>query len=635
MSVLPSLTCALGLVSGVATAASTEDQIPFRSTAMEAASPPLVLAAQKQGRLALDIDTHTWAERGLQFDAPAANWELPVLPQGKSAVTLGDGAPTAWQGRLDVPGLGFTRVDGARTPPLSLVPGGMALEADLVDETGAVWARLRDPMRSPDERDGWRLITANLLAGPALAGWLGAPVEGALLAGARMQIPLRTAASPKTCSVPVWPGSAGTTTDVLLTSIAGTQSPRCKRSDSATVCDGPGGDPGQVIIAANATLANRDAADAADVPWYQQFSGSLPPYGNDQHPFLVWNLYRVDADGLITQIGRSALKHAFATANTGCTDATCVGNSQILGRGCADVYPVSSNDCNRFLAPRDEVWPSRGIWGRCGSLFDADCDGIADARTSGAFCSGVIGSPANDGYGLRLMMDEREIDPAGHPGARWFFDSWYVIRDDEEPFNTMGWREIFPSYVPGVRWQFTENPYQVGSIAEWWSTQGGVGDDRAWTLVDTGEGLAGIAARVTEPSAGTYRYDYVIMNFSLTRPITQGAEPNLRLLRNLGIDAISLSRAAQTKAGDFEFVDGDADAGNDWAAGATVGSWTWAAPSGGEFPWGSMIRIALTSTHAPHEGVISLHMAEPGTPALYQAVVPVPDAVTMLRSGFE
>jgi hypothetical protein len=53
------------------------------------------------------------------------------------------------------------------------------------------------------------------------------------------------------------------------------------------------------------------------VPWYSKFSGSFPPYNNDQHPFLVWNMYRV-ANGAIQQIGASGMKHAFLTINSNC-----------------------------------------------------------------------------------------------------------------------------------------------------------------------------------------------------------------------------------------------------------------------------------------------------------------------------
>ena len=29
---------------------------------------------------------------------------------------------------------------------------------------------------------------------------------------------------------------------------------------------------------------------AADIHWYAKFSGNFPPYNNDQHPYLIWNL---------------------------------------------------------------------------------------------------------------------------------------------------------------------------------------------------------------------------------------------------------------------------------------------------------------------------------------------------------
>lgn len=105
---------------------------------------------------------------------------------------------------------------------------------------------------------------------------------------------------------------------------------------------------GQVVFTPSSTLrnnVNEGSAQAtvpgdplgtsnvlwtADIPWYQKFSGTFPPYNNDQHPFLIWNLYRYNADGSIDQIGRSGVKHAFLTTNVGCAPAmaaipTCSG----------------------------------------------------------------------------------------------------------------------------------------------------------------------------------------------------------------------------------------------------------------------------------------------------------------------
>ncbi|MDP1270723.1 hypothetical protein, partial [Klebsiella pneumoniae] len=65
------------------------------------------------------------------------------------------------------------------------------------------------------------------------------------------------------------------------------------------------------IVIPTARLQN---SGAADVPWYRQFTGTFPPYNNDQHPYLMWNLYQ-EKDGRFTQIAASALKHAFYTTN--------------------------------------------------------------------------------------------------------------------------------------------------------------------------------------------------------------------------------------------------------------------------------------------------------------------------------
>lgn len=640
MCVLRHALAAALLISGGGVGASTEPATS-EPPPLGAKAPDLPegWASAEAGWLRLDLDRTTLKHWGLRTEGLGATQSVPVWPEGRVRVALGDGAPTAWQGSMRLPGLVWTRADGARSPHLRMLPSGTGLEAELVDGDGAIWARMQALMRSPERGDGWRVITGNLLVGPALAGWLNREIDGAALANVTLQVPLRGQEASKTCAAPVWPGTAGRFTDVLLTNLSSTMQQRCRQSGNpAAACDGPGGDPGQVIVASNVVLANSADPLATDVPWFQQFTAAQPPYGNDQHPFLVWNLYRQDADGNLAQIARSALKHAFATANTGCTDTTCTGTgfSQILGRGCSDLYNLGSQDCNRFLAPRQEVWPSRGIWGRCGSLFDADCDGLADTRVSGAFCAGTVGSPALNGYGLRMQVDERDIDPAEHPGARWFIDAWYVVRDDADLFNTMGWRELTPQWLfSGTRWIFSEGSYHVGSLLADWAAAD-AGDTRRYTLLDTAEGQIAVASRVRQLAPGSWRYDYLVMNFSLTRPVTEQAEPNLRILRNLGVEGIRVPRLdAGLMAGDFAFDDGDREAGNDWTLTELGDAWHWAAPVSGHLPWGSMLRVSLTSTQPPGVAGLQLEMAEAGSPETYAADALVPDPFVLLRDGFE
>ncbi|MEO8460538.1 MAG: hypothetical protein ABI451_08425, partial [Dokdonella sp.] len=90
-------------------------------------------------------------------------------------------------------------------------------------------------------------------------------------------------------------------------------------------------------------LGTSTALWTADIPWYSKFSGSSAPYNNDQHPYLIWNLYRFNFDGSIEQIGRSGVKHAFLTTNQGCAPGHGT-NSHVLGRQCGDTYGTGNND---------------------------------------------------------------------------------------------------------------------------------------------------------------------------------------------------------------------------------------------------------------------------------------------------
>ncbi len=608
-------------------------------------SPPVCKAAGS-GTLLLQVERSSIEQLGLRFEPALPEWHYTLLPEAGFRVELGDGAPTGLAGEgLLVKGLSLQRSDGARTPPLHINAGAQGLDAYLVDAQGDVWMQLQQGMRSPERAHGLRLFTGDLRVGPALAEWLGLSQAGSLLAGVRLDLPLQTEiAAEKSCAAPNWPGTKGFVADVLLVDVDGVTAVRCRSADAPSErCDGPGGAEGEVVVASLATLANSSAENASEVPWYQQFSAPQPPYANDQHPFLVWNLYRLDSDGELQQIARSALKHAFATANTGCVDQTCTGNgwSQILGRGCADLYSVASQECGRFLAPRSEVIPSTGVWGRCGSLFDANCDGFPDPRIghpTPAFCSPVQGSPSESGYGLRLVAAESAIDPDQHPDARWFLDAWYVVRDDANLFNTMGYRELFPTFDPPTssapQWRFDLAPYQTGDLLQAWVNLPG-GHQHHYQLLDTAEGQVGLGVRVTRLVDGRYRYDYTLMNFSLTRPVLDGAEPDLRVLSNLGLAGFSVPIIEPETATTAGFSDGDSVAVNDWSALLESGEVHWSAPTGVELAWGSLASFSLIDRRPPALGQTRLHLAQAGAPSFYSIGALIPDVDWLFGDGFD
>lgn len=583
-----------------------------------------------------------------------------LAPVGEFRVELADGAPTGFQsgrfqsGALSIHDLRLRRADGERSPALRLIASGKHnLDLAAIDSQDRVWLRLGHAMRSPDPREGLRLVTSEVRIGPALADWLQRPVEGELFAGASLNLPLRglpgASKNPfldlaKSCAAPNWPGTPGFVADVRLTNIdrVDVQPGRCRNlttvTQPLTACDGPGGDEGEVVIVPSATLRNRDAADAADIPWYTKFSGNFAPYSNDQHPFLIWNLYRMDADGGIVQIARSGLKHAFATANSGCSVEAvgCTFNGHILGRGCSDLYDASSNDCATFLGRRSDLIPARGLWGRCGSTHDPDCNGVESPRVGSDFCAPPNTSPAGDGYSFRLAARETAIDPAANPGARWFLDAWYVVRDDADIFNTMGYREIFPTFASSSWNVGAPSAFAAGSVLDRWLALAPGDAETRRSDVASVEGHVGLAARVRQLPDGRWRYDYAVMNFDFSRAVTDPAtaEPNLRILRNLGLSAFELPLASGAVVDASEFRDGDASAA-DWPTSAAVDAWRWSAPIGATLDWGQLAFLSVTSTSAPGNGEMRLEVAESGDPASYTVSTLVPDGAQVFRNSFE
>lgn len=565
-----------------------------------------------------------------------------VAPRATLDVYLGDGGPT----RVDdspiaLPGLTLQHADGAVSPPLSLVSdAGSVQHWRLVDADGDVWLRITQAMRSPDGRRELRLLTADLRTGPAFAKWLGTEADGQLFANAELRLPLRlrdvgdATKQAKSCAVPNWPGTPGFITDVILTGIPAIDVMRCRSMAApASACDGPGGAEGEVVIVPSATLRNSSAANASEVPWYTKFTGLFPPYGNDQHPFLVWNMYRFDNDGRIEQIARSGLKHAFATANDFCAEPC--PNAHILGRGCEDLYNSFSNDSNFFLSPRREVIPSRGVWGRCGSVYDDGLD-ASGAGTPG--CDGTQDAPpTNDFYRERMVARETDIEAASNPGATYAIDSWYVVRDDQNLFNTMGYRQMSPIWFAG-RWDVSagQGPFVAGSVLERWLDLAPAGALTERYDIETAEGRVVVATRIERLPDARYRYDYAVFNYDLTRPITSGAEPDLRVERNFGLSAATLSLLHDAVVDSHEFRDGDDAAGNDWSAVTTPTAVTWTAPGDTAYlEWGELVSLRVVSPHGPGRGDLRLAMAEPGAPASYVASVLVPDDALLFRDGFD
>jgi hypothetical protein len=360
---------------------------------------------------------------------------------------------------------------------------------------------------------------------------------------------------------------------------------------------------GVVAIAPSAILKN---VGLTDVPWRQKFSSPGPPYNNDQHPFLVWNMYRI-ANGQLEQIGASGVKHAFLTLNTNCGCPS--GN--ILWVNCEDTYGVSTNNSTGSLGPRSEITARTGVWQRCGSIFDPNCDNVQD---------GVPGfsGPADP---RRLNVLETELQT---PGAQYYFDSWYLVRDDVNIFNTQGYRRVGPSFSGS--WNFSLlTALTAGTVVEAWVNPAAPGPNADYELTNTGEGLVTTAVRVTDLGSGQWRYDYVVMNHTFDRRFRSFAVP----------------LPAGAAATNTSFHDPDRNAATDWTATSVPGvEVVWQAPNAAAAQdWGYLYRFSFQSNAGPSaaEGVQVRLTAQdaPGGDFPIPLMGPAPATASFVRGDFD
>lgn len=373
-------------------------------------------------------------------------------------------------------------------------------------------------------------------------------------------------------------------------------------------------------------LGKSTALYTANVAWNTMFSGDVQPYNNDQHPFLIWNLYRVDANGRISQIGRSGVKHAWLTTNGGCLDS-CY-DSHKLGRGCSDTYGTGNNDASYDLGPRSEIVPAKGLWGRCGSKWDPNCTGSGDHYQNG-----------NGDYDDRLLVSESQMGDK-HPGANYLFESWYVTRDDINIYNSMATLSVNPRKSGGSWSTSGASGYKLGGAIDRWVDPTNPPAGAKSTELAQKEGHAKVAVKVTDLGGGRWRYDYAVMNFDYAREVVQGAEPDhLHVVSNKGFDRFSVPLPAGVQAVSPSADSGDVNPNMNWRAQVKNGRVAWSNDlsipgfGNGSYPmpsslptldWGTLYSFSFTANTAPVAGNANLHVAQAGSPTDYDVATLVP-----------
>ena len=198
-------------------------------------------------------------------------------------------------------------------------------------------------------------------------------------------------------------------------------------------------------------------------------------------------------------------------------------------------------------------------------------------------------------------------------GAFYYVEAFYIVKDDINIFNSMGYRRVTPA-KPSTTWTFsTVGDYAQGPAINTWvnPTTPGPGADNE--LLDTGQGRVQLAVRTTDLGGGVKRYAYAFQNHDFDRRISSFHVP---------FDATT------GNVQNITYADGDGFAANDWTAVANASGITWTAPLATTPPapidYASLVSFRFDSTREPAEVSALLGVFEAGSPTSLTMVTLAP-----------
>lgn len=301
------------------------------------------------------------------------------------------------------------------------------------------------------------------------------------------------------------------------------------------------------------------------------------------HPVIALNLYRL-LNGKFEHVGWSWLKHGFLSTNSnGCGTCQHPGTGSLLGINCSDTYGTGNNGDRTYLGGRDEVNPFTGVWTCQGSWFS---NYVNDCTRRNP------GSVALDAVDHRLDCLDSDL---GNPGARYFYEAYYITPNDINTYNNLGSREATLSWN-GSSWTITTTTSMIqGPAINRW------GEIRSTAQPQT-EGDVIVALQTTDLGNGMWRYDYALYNHNLDRQVRTFSVPLPygSTVQNVG------------------FRDIDRDANNAWTSVQNDDSITWTTPQSGQaganpLKYSSVFNFRFDTNVAPASTTTTLGLHKPGT----------------------
>lgn len=326
---------------------------------------------------------------------------------------------------------------------------------------------------------------------------------------------------------------------------------------------------GAIALSLETTLCN--VGDKA-VDWF-----AVP---DERHPFMAFNLYRLEND-VLEQIGLSWAKHGVAATQEDRCDLGCqhVILGLRLGVGCSDSYSPEVNADQEHMGPRREI----GAW-----------FGTFDYLDSHFF---LQGGDTHNQVEHRLQTRDQDIDPSLHPGARFFVEAMFISHDDKNPTNSIAWREFRVVRRTLADWQFEflETDVTLGPVLDVWDADLQVNTEDNSLL---GDGTVYVSSKVTSGPTGVWHYEYALFNYNLDRSV---AAFGLEMTPETWVEKVGFGAPVAEEGYSNDPWEWGRENGFHWDTGTVERN-----PFSNPIRWGTLYNFRFDSIHAPVESVAIL-----------------------------
>ncbi len=336
---------------------------------------------------------------------------------------------------------------------------------------------------------------------------------------------------------------------------------------------------------------------------------------SNDHPVIPQNMYRMSGgpnnDERFEQIGQSSVKHGFNAlaqdiCNLGCNGAG--GNR--LGSGCSDPYSAALN-AGPNLGSRAWINPFTGSFPSGG--------------TQGAYTANNHTGHTHEQNSHRILTEIDDLTPSLNPGATYYAESQYIT-----PHEYV-WCQANPTQCNMYN-NVSYRRYNVTTAGSPFSFSPAAATERAkpalsaWTgstqvqfAPDAGnDGVGFIAYKVTNPSAGVWRYEYAVYNQNIDRAIRTFSVP---IGSGATVSNTDFHAPPQHPGWAFDGTTGEAGySSTPWTATQNAVSLSWATetlaqnPNANAIRWGTMYNFRFESNRPPQTVNATLGFFKTGLP---------------------